>query len=133
MENEMDELNIEATAYTPAMWYDPVRHSLTIKGETYPENAMEAYAPLFKWLDQYLRLGGSQALTVNVELNYFNSSSRKALINLFDLLDTAARSGREIILNWVYDEDDADNLEYGEEFEEDLTYLKFNFVKRPGI
>jgi hypothetical protein len=128
----MDDLNIEATAYTPAIWYDPEGRSLTIRGETYPENAMEAYAPLFEWLDRYLGRGGSQKLTVNVELNYFNSSSRKALINLFDLLDTAARRGRQIILNWIYDEDDADNLEFGEEFQADLRYLKFNFIEKPA-
>lgn len=126
----MDILKIEATKYTPEICFEPENHTLQIKGESYPENTMEFYSPVFDYLKKYLSLPGAFPLTVNVDLIYFNSSSSKTLINLFDLLDAAAKDGRNIAINWVYESDDEDNLEFGEEFAEDLEYVRFRLVAK---
>ncbi|MFZ5570896.1 MAG: DUF1987 domain-containing protein [Thermodesulfobacteriota bacterium] len=126
----MDILKLEATKYTPDICFDPDRQLLSIRGESYPENTMEFYAPVFECLKDYLALPDDPPLTVDVELIYFNSSSSKTLINLFDLLDGAAREGRTITINWIYETDDEDNLEFGEEFAEDLEHVRFNLVEK---
>ena len=126
----MDILKIEATKYTPDICFEPENHSLQIKGESYPENTMEFYSPLFDYLKKYLALPEVLPLTVNVDLIYFNSSSSKTLINLFDLLDAVAKEGRSITINWIYESDDEDNLEFGEEFAEDLEHVRFNLVAK---
>jgi hypothetical protein len=33
-------------------------------------------------------------------------------------------------VNWVYEEDDEDALEFGEEFQEDLESVTFNLVQK---
>ncbi len=44
----MDNLRIEPTKYTPEIIFDAETNLLEIKGETYPENTAEFYAPVFK-------------------------------------------------------------------------------------
>ncbi len=67
--------------------------------------------------------------TIDMEIIYFNSSSSKALMNLFDLFEEAAQSGKQIQINWRYHEENDTALECGEEFKEDLEAVEFNLVK----
>ena len=74
-------------------------------------------------------VGTIPLLTVNIEMIYFNSSSSKVLMNLFDMLDEKAAAGIKIVINWLYDEENDIALEYGEEFLEDLEDATFNLVR----
>ena len=124
----MDSLNIEATKYTPQIFFDTTTNTVILKGESYPENTFEFYKPFFEWLNGYFDLEESGELVINVDLIYFNSSSSKILFNLFDLLDAAAKNGRTVSINWIFDEEDEDYLEFGEEFAEDMEHVSFNLV-----
>lgn len=126
----MDNLIIEATKYTPEIKFDAEINTLEITGETYPENTAEFYAPVFSWLDEYLEQIGDSEVTVNLEINYFNSSSSKVLMDMFDKFEETVTEGKTITLNWIYDKDNESALEYGEEFQEDLETLKLNLVEK---
>ena len=67
-------------------------------------------------------------LRVDMELLYFNSSSSKALMNMFDYLESAAERGWRIVVNWIYQEENETSLECGEEFQEDCRAVEFNLV-----
>ncbi|GAB6097513.1 DUF1987 domain-containing protein [Desulfatiferula olefinivorans] len=122
----MDDLRIESTKFTPEITFDYSGRLLEIKGESYPENTSEFFNPVFKWLDDYLAEQKTEPTLVNIELYYFNSSSSKVLMNFFEVLDQAASKGGDITVNWVYEEEDEDSLEFGEEFAEDLNHVTFN-------
>lgn len=124
----MDNLYIEATKYTPEIFFDFQHHTLSIKGESYPENTAEFYAPVFEWLRYYSELGIEDPITVNIEIIYFNSSTSKVFMDLFDQFEESFQAGKNIVVNWIYLEDDDNILEYGEEFKEDLKELPFNLV-----
>lgn len=124
----MNHLIIEKTEATPGICFDPASGLLELRGESYPENTAEFYAPVFEWLRKYLP--ASLDTTVNMEIIYFNSSSSKALMNFFDLLDDSAATGKKIAVNWFYDAGNESALEYGEEFKEDLNRLEFNLVEK---
>lgn len=128
----MDSWKLKATKHTPAINLDPDQNILEFKGECYPENVAELSAPLFSHLDEYLKnLEYNQIFTVNIELNYFNSSSSKMLMNLFDQLeDEVANKGKHIVVNWIYDADNDTAEEFGEEFQEDVDSLIFNLVPK---
>ncbi|MCP4691464.1 MAG: DUF1987 domain-containing protein [Desulfobacterales bacterium] len=126
----MKKLVIEATRSSPKIVGDPDADLLEITGESYHENTMEFYAPVFSWLEKYIAQIEIRKATVNLNLVYFNSSSSKVLMDMFDMLDDAARAGGDVTVNWLYDEEDEDSLEFGEEFMEDLEYLKFNLLKK---
>ena len=123
----METLIFESTKSTPYINFDPTTHQLEIKGESYPENTAEYYQPVLQWLKDYTMVVKAQQIVVNIELIYFNSSTSKVLMDIFDLLDLAA-ANNTVEINWIYDLEDEDNLEYGEEFQEDLKRLKFNFI-----
>lgn len=127
----MENWKIEATKQTPEIDFDMEKHILTIKGELFPENVAEFSAPIFSWLEEQLAQLKQQTLTVNVELNYFNSSSSKMLLDLFDRLEEEiVDHSKNIIVNWFYDVDNDYAQEYGEEFQEDLEKLTFNLVEK---
>ncbi len=126
----MENLEIEATRYTPEIIFDCTNDILRIKGKSYPENTAEFYTPVFAWLEKYMNQVEDQQVTLNIELLYFNSSSSKVLLDFFDILESAAANGRNILINWVYEEDDEDTLEFGEEFQEEFESLDFHLIKK---
>ncbi|MCF6290574.1 MAG: DUF1987 domain-containing protein [Desulfobacterales bacterium] len=121
----MKDIMIAATKNTPEISFESTNRVLTIKGEAYPENAAEFYAPFFAWLDEYLADAGSGSTQVNIELVYFNSSSSRVLLDLFDKLEESARQGHRVVVNWKYHADNDMILEYGEEFAEEVEAIDF--------
>jgi hypothetical protein len=129
----MENLKIEPTKSSPDIFFDCENHCLEIKGKSYPANSEEFFEPLFSWLDTYLAESDSRQVTVNIELIYFNSSTSKMLTAFFEKLETAAGTGKIITVNWCYEEDDEDSMEYGEEFQEDFEALSFHLVEKEEI
>ena len=125
----MDDLKIEATKSTPGIFFDAQRGVLDIKGKSYPENAAKFYGPVLDWVGAWLDSTEDSNVRVNVEIIYLNSSSSKAFLNLFGILDRRAQTGRSVEINWYYHEENETALECGEEFIEDLEAVKFNLVK----
>src|SRR5260221_12304084 len=128
----MDPLVIANTKSTPAVHFDPVNHKLSIKGESYPENSFEFFHPVLEWVESYLKMlpTGVRAL-VSLEITYFNSSSSKVLLDFLDMLDDAAAAGKQITVEWRYQEGNDMASEYGEEFKEDLKTVEFVMVPIP--
>ncbi len=124
----MNDLIINPTRFTPGIYFYFSKHTLEISGESYPENTSEFYTPIFERLRGYLAGITDQAVSVTLYLTYFNSSSSKIIINLFDLLEESASESKNITVNWRYKEGDTDAREFGEEFAEDLEFLTFKLV-----
>ena len=126
----MDQLIVEATRSSPAIHFDAVTHRLSIRGESYPENAAAFYAPVFAWLKNFLaNLDRAATVRVDLEILYLNSSSTKVMLNFLDLLDQAVQEGAQIVVNWHYDPDNEAVLECGQDFSAELTTLTFNLVE----
>jgi hypothetical protein len=83
----MQPLYLSATPTSPEVDFRFEQHSLSIKGESYPENAAAFYGPLIEQVQNYLATCDGQSITVNVSLAYFNSSSTKMLFTFFDALN----------------------------------------------
>lgn len=126
----MENLVIAKTDSTPEISFDAGTGILELHGESYPENTAAFYAPVFDWINAYLAKDGMPPVKLNIEILYFNSSSSKALMNLFDLLNSKVKEGKSIVVNWIYDTDNESALEYGEEFKEDLDTLPFELVEK---
>jgi hypothetical protein len=119
----------EPTKSTPLIRLDPNAHVLAFKGECYPENAARFFGPVFSWLKEYLASEDTPDILVNMEMIYFNSSSSKAFMNFFEMLEEAALNGKDIVVNWRYHEENESALEAGEEFGEEVPALTFNLVE----
>lgn len=123
----MDNLCIAATERSPEIDFDVRAGRLSLKGESYPEDASSVFGPIFSALDLYLAEGAKE-LRLHIELIYFNSSSAKALMNIFQTLENAAASGVSVTVDWVFAADDETMREFGEDFSEDLSHVAFNLV-----
>ncbi len=126
----MDKFKIEATKHTPEIVYHEEGNLLEIKGESYPGNISEFYEPFFNWLDTHLKNRGEEPFTVHVDLSYVNSSTVRVLWKLFSRLQEEVENGKQVVADWIYDEDDDDKLEMGEEFQDDFKELGLNLVSK---
>jgi hypothetical protein len=128
----MDTLKIKATKFTPDILLDCENHYLEIKGKSYPPDIKDVYAGFFSHLRTYLdkHLPNEQPFTVNIDLIYFNSGSARMLSDFFEILEQSVNNGKNICVNWFYDMEDEDNLEYGEDFRDESDILNFNLVPK---
>lgn len=112
----MEPLSIEGTPKTPTIKFDADQGLVEIKGRSIPENSIEFYKPLIDWLEEYAK-GPGPKTTVNIQLEYFNTSSSKCILDVFKKLEAIHKDNNEVIINWHYEEDDEDMLEAGEDYE----------------
>ncbi|MCR6629745.1 MAG: DUF1987 domain-containing protein [Magnetospirillum sp.] len=87
---------------------------------------------MFAALEKFLGQAQGRDIRVDFNLVYFNSSSAKALMNMFQLLDQAAERDVSIVVNWFYAPEDETMQEFGEDFSEDLEHVTFNLVTTEG-
>lgn len=123
-------IQIEGTRSTPEVRFDPERHILAIRGQSYPENAFAFYEPLLKWLDEYLaELTAETTVEIELQLPYINTTSTKCFLMFLEKLDEAFKEGKRVSVRWLYDEENESELECAEEFKEDLD-LPFEIVPK---
>ena len=112
----MEKFSIDGTPKTPSISFDLAAGVLEIKGRSIPENSIEFYKPLVDSLDKYASSPKGQT-NVNIQLEYFNTSSSKCILDVFKKLEAIHKSGSTVIINWHYEEDDEDMLEAGEDYQ----------------
>ncbi len=134
----MKTIAINETENTPAIYLDHHENEFLFKGESRPEDVSGFYRPIIEWFDQwrnYLYFVSNKYeedihLQVNFQLEYFNSSSAKYLMEIVLKIDEINKMDANVVvsINWIYEEQDEDIYNAGIDFE-DLTNVKFNFVK----
>ncbi|MEA3316747.1 MAG: DUF1987 domain-containing protein [Bacteroidota bacterium] len=112
----MESISIEGTPKTPTIKFDAETGVVEIKGRSIPENSIEFYKPLVEWLEEYIE-NPKKTTVVNIQLEYFNTSSSKCILDVFKKLEAIKKARNEVIINWYYEEDDEDMLEAGEDYE----------------
>lgn len=121
----MENLYIAPTPSSPEVDFKFDAQTLSLRGESYPENAAAFYGDIIARLSEFLSTQREATLNVNVALAYFNSSSTKMLFNLIEALSNAAEAGNRVVLHWYHDEEDDTILEFGQELSEDFPAIEF--------
>jgi hypothetical protein len=117
----MKDLNIPASQSTPSIVTDSQNGSLLLSGDSYPENSFELFGPVIQWVDEYLA-STKQPLALTLELQYLNTSSVKAVMDIFDLLEAAHADEHDVSVTWYYDRRNERVGELAEEFKEDCSF-----------
>ena len=112
----MEKFSVDGTPKTPTINFDLSSGVLEIKGRSIPENSIEFYKPLVDALEKY-SIGPKSATNVNIQLEYFNTSSSKCILDIFKKLESIHKAGSAVTINWHYEEDDEDMLEAGEDYQ----------------
>ncbi len=117
----MNELNIPGSQSTPSVTTDLAQGRLSMQGDSYPENSFEFFTTVITWIEDFLARNNAP-LVLELGLIYMNTSSVKAMMDIFDLLEEAHGKGREVRVDWLYDPQNERVRELAEEFREDYTF-----------
>ena len=111
---------------TIADWFNVTSKNKNINVAT-NGNSDEFFRPLMESLQEYSGLGSSETITFVFKLIYFNSSSARVLMKLFELLDEMAEE-RNVEIEWHYHEEDDTMEEFGEDFSDDIENVNFKLI-----
>jgi hypothetical protein len=112
----MDNITITGTPKTPTIDFNASTGVLLIRGRSIPENSIEFYKPLLDWIGKYAAECPHKTI-INVQLEYFNTSSSKCILDVFKRLEEICKEGKEVVVKWHYEVDDEDMLEAGEDYQ----------------
>lgn len=125
----MENLFIPAMERSPEVDFRFLENRLSLKGEAYPEDAAAFFGPLLKQLSAHCEGIRGQDLHAEIQLEYFNTSSAKALMNMIQILENTARGGSRVTLHWCFQKDDEVMREFGEDFSTELQHVQFQLVE----
>jgi len=123
----MEPISIEGSPKTPTVIFDASEGIIEIKGRSIPENSIEFYKPLVDWLEEYKK-DPLPVTKVNIQLEYFNTSSSKCILDVFKKLEAIHKAKHDVEVNWYYEEDDEDMLEAGEDYES-IIRIPFKMIE----
>ena len=130
----MEKFIIEPTANSPRIVLDPEKRTFEFTGESRPENVRKFYLPVLEWLEAYT--GSLEALRddqrkfdlqCQFNFEYFNSTSAKYILDIFKSLNAINALGVGLDIQWLYEEDDEDMLEVGQEMSR-MSKLSFEYI-----
>jgi hypothetical protein len=122
----MELVSLESTKRTPNVLLDPSGR-IRIGGRSIPEDASKFYDNILNWVLDYCHTP-SDSTVVDIELEYFNSGSAKFVMQILRELSELLVEGRDLKVNWYYEEGDDDILERGEYYSSILD-LEINFIE----
>ena len=121
MTTMISDLDIPGSQSAPAIQSDWQAGRLAMQGDSYPENSYELFDQVIHWVRLYLA-NEQRPLHLELALVYLNTSSVKAMMDIFDLLEEAFDAGREVSVTWHYDVRNERIAELADEFREDCSY-----------
>ncbi|WP_305038522.1 biofilm regulation phosphoprotein SiaC [Halomonas alkalisoli] len=121
MTTMISDLDIPGSQSTPAIHSDWQGGRLTMRGDSYPENSYELFDQVILWVRHFLT-DEQRPLHLELALIYLNTSSVKAMMDIFDLLEEAYETGRAVSVTWHYDARNERIAELADEFREDCSY-----------
>lgn len=130
--SKMKYLRIESTKFSPGIILDPAHYMLEFYGFSLPENAIDFYEPVLRWLNdfkEYLKDNSIKNNEINVifKLVYYNSSSLRQLLDIFAVLSEIYHSGVPINISWQYDSEDPAMADSGLEIA-DIAKVPINII-----
>ncbi|MBC7126135.1 MAG: DUF1987 domain-containing protein [Bacteroidales bacterium] len=122
----MNILKIEKRIDSPMVLADGESGYFEVNGKSLPEDAVEFYRPLEKYIQEYVK-SPKQKTTFNLKLEYLNTSSSKKLLDIIGYFEGLPSQGYQVELNWYHRDEDQDMIDEGIEFAH-MTNLKVNFI-----
>ncbi len=128
----MENIKIEGTENSPEIDFNFESNIFEIGGKCYMENANAFFMSFMETFTSHLNSLNGVEVVFKFQLTYFNSSSARFIMRIFDHLDSVAERGNKVIINWHFEEDDDNMEEQGDEFGEDLKYANFELKPVTG-
>ncbi len=125
----MVKFELKETATTPYINFDQATGLLEIDGRSIPENVIDFYHPILRWIDEYSK-NPLDTTEITLKFEYFNTSSSKRIFDIMKKLEKmAADSGKRVVINWYYEEDDEDIFFAGNDYKALISKVEFNLIE----
>ncbi|MBL7958222.1 MAG: DUF1987 domain-containing protein [Flavobacteriales bacterium] len=119
--------HLDRTETSPQIDLDLDNGVMEFVGRSLPHNSEQFYSRVYRWLEEYLEAPREET-TVNMRLDYLDTSSSKHLYNIFQKLDAVNERGQHVLVNWHFETGDEEMAETGKDYES-LFRLDFKFVE----
>lgn len=110
----------------PEVNLDAVTGVLEIKGRSIQEHTTAFYRPILEWIDNYLQNPAEETI-LNIHMDYYNSATKKYLLEILERFTPSHKCGKKIIINWYYNEDDDEEEDAGKLYSE-LSELPIKLI-----
>jgi SiaC family regulatory phosphoprotein len=117
------ELKIEGSKTQPAVTFK--NGKLNIVGRSIPHDSRELYEPILQTLFFYSQ-NPEDITEINIHLEYLNSDSNRALMNVLVLVEKIYRKGKDVLIRWYYKNNDIVMYDQGNIFKS-LIEVPFKF------
>jgi hypothetical protein len=111
----MDNLILNPSSYTPGVNFDFKSGLLELSGTSTPEDSYNFFQPLMNWLELYKK-SPARHTTLVFKMEYFNTSSTAFILRIIKAVGLLKEEGKEISIQWFYQEEDDDLVEAGRDF-----------------
>jgi len=123
----MSVISILAKDDAPAIELDSIKKLLKIEGPSFPEDALEIYQPILKWLAENENI--LDQLECSFDYTILSSASNKVVFELFLRLEKMYNNGKNISVKWYYSSFDEDMLDEGRGFKENMK-IPFELIEK---
>jgi hypothetical protein len=123
----MEKLHIVETDETPMVLLDAANLQFEFSGKSLPEDVTSFYGPILDWIDDYADEMDGEEAVFKFNLIYFNTASSKMILDIFMAIEGMVEDGKNVSVEWIYDEDDEDMEEAGEEYA-DIVEVPFKMI-----
>ena len=128
----MNLLHIKSTDETPLVSFNPNKGTLELSGKSLLDDPDPFFAPLIDWIDLYISQP-AQLTSFTINLESFNTSSLKQVLNLLLKLDELYKANNNVEAHWVYNKDEDVMYELGQDYA-NMVKLPFQFIeKKPKL
>jgi hypothetical protein len=129
----INKLIIDKTNTTPEVILDPEKKIYKISGESRPSDVREFYDQIIAWLIDFRQdltksNDKKEPVDFTFNLEYFNSSSSKLVLDICKILSALKLNGFNVNIKWCYDHEDIDMLEVGKELSI-IVKVPFDYVE----
>jgi hypothetical protein len=114
------------TRTTPYVNLDSKSGVYMVAGRSIPIDAELFYRPVINWLDQ-LCASPPESLSFTFRLEFFNIASSKRILFILYKLSEIQSKGCEVTVQWMYEKQDDDTLEIGQDYAQMIDDLHFVF------
>jgi hypothetical protein len=124
---QMENLIIDSSVKTPQIDFNAEKGVLLFKGRSIPENSINFFKPLNDWINLYCEQPNN-ATTIEIKLEYFNTSSSKCLLDILRRFERVAQTGKDVVVKWFFETEDDDMEEAGEDYKA-IIKLPFELIE----
>ncbi len=115
----MEIYHLPASKKTPKVILDPEKGYFEFSGIAMPEDTVVFFDPLIKKIKQYFE-ATKVPVVFHFSVYYFNSLSSKMIYELFKEIERQFKNGKDIQIEWTFEEDDESMEEAGKLFAESI-------------